>query len=304
MKPERLLAILLSVLFAGTASPGELILESPLDNLSLRQTAITRLDLSSDVYRGEDWTGLRNTLRIQRALGENTAWSMGLPWIYSSAEEAGLGLRGNLVGGFAWSPPWLSFLRLGCEGWLPFSDDRLMPLQVKRGFLRWSLASGLNAGSHRFDVGVSRSSELRGLLGDEEGDPWLAWSEGELRWSFAAWDSWTPQLSARAAFRGGESLWTELGGGFRLRWSEFWSLELSAGAMMSDLDAPFPSARVGIAIRRDFPDPVIEEEVEDPEALSDLARDAAAGGEIPATEEGEDPAQEAPPSEDSDGNGR
>ena len=76
MKPERLLAILLSVLIAGTASPGELILESPLDNLSLRRTALTRLDLSSEIYRGEEWTGLRNILRVQRALGEHSAWSM------------------------------------------------------------------------------------------------------------------------------------------------------------------------------------------------------------------------------------
>ncbi len=296
MKPERLLALLLSILFAGTACPGELILQSPLDNFTLQENALTRLDLSMAGYRGGNWTGLRNSFQLQRGLGSRGAWSLALPWIYSSAEDAGFGGRGNIYGGFAWSPPWVSFLRLGGETWLPFADDRLAPLQVKRGFLRWSMASSFSLGSSKLKLSLSRSSEMRGLIGDETGDPWETWNEGEFRLSFTDWDRITPQLSARSAFRGSESLWTEVGGGIRFKWSEHWSIDLNATAFISDLEDPFPAMGVRLGLSRDFPDPVIEEEGVDPEELSDLAREAA-DGEPAENEEGEAPVEEAPPAE-------
>ena len=156
MKPERLLAILLSIMFAGTACPGELILQSPLDNFTLQESALTRLDLSMAGYRGGNWKGMRNSFQLQRGLGSRGAWSLALPWIYSSAEDAWLGRRGNIYGGIAWSPPWISFLQVNGETWLPFSDDRLAPLQVNRGFLRWSLASSFHLGSSEFNLNLSR----------------------------------------------------------------------------------------------------------------------------------------------------
>ncbi len=296
MKPERLLAILLSIMFAGTACPGELILQSPLDNFTLQESAVTRLELSMSAYRGGNWTGIRNNFQLQRGMGSHSAWSLALPWIYSSVEDAGFGGRGNIYGGFTWSPPWVSLLSLGGETWLPFSDDRLAPLQVKRGFLRWSLASSYTMGSSKLNMSLSRSSELRGLIGDEDGDPWENWNEGEVRLNFTAWDRITPQLSARSAFRGSESLWTEAGGGFRFHWSEHWSLELEATAFISDLVDPFPALGIRLGIRRDFPDPVIEEEGADPEELSHLAREAADTAPT-ENDEGEASDEEAPPAE-------
>ncbi len=298
MKPEWLLVILLSVLIAGTARPGEVILDSPLNNLDLRETSLTRLEMRIGGYRGNSWTGLRNIFSIERPAGASSGWCLTLPWIYSSA-DAGLGRRGNLHGGFAWSPPALSFLRFGGEAWLPFSDDRLAPLQIRRSFMRWSLRTRAGFGAQDFRFCLSRTAEIRGLIGEEEGEPWVSWNEGEARWSFTGWKHLRPQLSARAAFREGEVLWTEAGGGISLHWTERWSLEVAAAAFISDLDDPFPTARLRLELRRDFPDPVFEDEEGVAEDLSEMAEDAMEGGE---NEMGADETPAPPPPGESPGN--
>jgi hypothetical protein len=72
---------------------------------------------------------------------------------------------------------------------------------------------------------------------------------------------------------------------------------LKATAFISDLEDPFPAVGIRLGIRRDFPDPVIEEEGVDPEELSDLAREAA--GTAPTeNDEGEASDEEAPPAEE------
>jgi len=273
MRPERLLGILIASLFAGAACPGELVLEDHLSSLTLRETSTTRLALGMETYRGNDWTGLRNVMRIERAPGESSTWSITLPWIYSSAEDAGFGRRGNLRGGFAWSPPPISRIRLAGEAWLPFSDNRLAPLQVKRGFLRWTLSGSLKLGSSRLAASFGRTQELRGLIGSEESLPWESWNEGELLWSFGSWSAFLPSLYARAAFGAGGSLWNEFGGGFTLHWSETWNFELRAGAYQSDQENPFPDFRLRMGFVVDFADPVMA--MPEDEELQDMAREAA-----------------------------
>lgn len=299
MKPEWLLVILLSVLSAGTARPGEIILDSPLNSLDLRETSFTRLEMRMSLYRDDSWTGLRNVLSIERPTGESSGWCLALPWIYSSVDE-GISRRGNLHGGFAWSPPLLSFIRLGGEAWLPFSDDELAPLQLKRSFLRWSLRARAGFGSQDFQFCLSRSSELQGLIGEADGEPWESWNEGEARWLFSGWKRLRPQLSARTAFRGSEVLWTEAGGGLSLHWSEHWSLEISAAAFVSDMDDLFPSTCMRLELRRDFPDPVmVENEVGDSN-LPEMAQDASQDGDgqnVPDTAPTLPPVEEAPESE-------
>jgi len=274
MRPERLLGILVLMMFAGTARPGELVLEEHLSSFTEVPSATMRLDLGSEWYAGDEWHGARNVLRLERALGEGTAWSMSLPWIWSDAQDAGLGRRGNLRFGFMWKPPLLSRLRVCGESWLPFSDDRLAPLQMKRGLLRWTLRGGAAHASQRADLALSMIHELRGLVGGGTGLPLDAWYEGELRWTMTRSQRLRPMIFARGAFRD-EVLWTEAGGGLALHWDEGWRLECSAGAYSADLDEPFPRLRLRMGLRRDFADPVAPPEEEGGPA--DMARDAAAG---------------------------
>jgi len=287
MRADRLLAILLSLLYAGSAGSNEIVLEGALRGLDLRAASMTRLDMGMDAYRGRDWTGLRNRLRIQRASVASSVWSLSLPWIYSSA-AAGLGRRGSLRGGFAWAPPQLGAFRLAGEAWLPFSDDRLAPLQVRRGFLRWSLLGRATFSSQSIRFGLSRTLELRGLIGKEEGEPWTPWNEGEASWSFEGWKRLAPRLAGRFAFRNGDPLWSEAGAGIAFRWPTNWSLELEAVAFFSDQDDPFPTTGLRLLWRRDFADPISEE---DASGAEDLAKRAEENASSDRPAEGGSPAE-------------
>ena len=245
------------ILLAAPALAGELVLEDPLRASPSIPDSLTRLELGSEAYGGAEGLAVRQMFRIQRAFSFGGDWALSLPWIWTDTQSIGHGGRGNLRAGFGGDLPRLSDLRLTGEMWMPFSAPELEPLQVKRGILRWGLQYRPPFVPGNLRLGLSRSMELRGLVGDADEEPLTSWSECGFVWEGLGWKRLELFTDGRLAWREGELLWHQAGGGLRLNWDEHWRLSLGGGFLSDGDSGELPSMALRLLLRRDFPDPVM-----------------------------------------------
>ena len=248
-------ALLTAILLSGPAGAGELLFEDPLRSLSAVPDSLTRLELGSEAYAGSEGMAMRQTLRVQRRFGFGADWAMTLPWIWTDTGQLGHGGRGNLRMGMGAPVRGLEGLRVTGEFWAPFAAENLQPLSEKRGFLRFGLQyrPAFVPGSLR--MGISRSSELGGLVGEAADEPWPSWLESSFLWEGMRWKGLELFGDGRLAWRSSELLWSQAGGGLRLNWDPHWTLSLGLG-MVSDGNAgELPPTALSLVLRRDFPDP-------------------------------------------------
>ena len=258
------------LLLVGPARAGELVFEDPLRAFPSIPDSLTRLELSTEVYGGEEGMAVRELLRIQRALSFGGDWYLALPWIWTDTESAGHGGRGNLRMGYAGALPRLADFRVTAEAWLPFAAPDLEPLQLKRGFLRWGIQYSPAFLPGRLRLGLSHSMELSGLVSDEDGEPWPAWSESCFVWEGLSWKGLFFYTDGRLAWREGELLWHEAGGGLRFTWDDHWRLSVGGGVLSDGENGRLPPMGFRVTLRREFPDPVMPVQ-----SLEDMAKETS-----------------------------
>ncbi len=238
----------------GSVEARLLLLEDPLRSFPERQVGHRRLEMSSEFF-GAGWTGMRQTFRIDGTRNERVGWSISLPWLYSSYQHPGESGRDNLRAGgsIRLSGDAKGYLGLLTEGWLPFSNDALYPLQQRRSFARLALIGASDLRSFRLRGGVAYRWELKGIGPDTFDAGWpnryLAFFElgRDIGEQFEARCEGGISVSDEAA------TWSRLGVALAVDWTELWRAELSFETTLGNQsDRDLHDYRVGFRILRSF----------------------------------------------------
>ena len=250
-------AALLAFALSASVEARLLFLEDPLHSFPLQDQAPRRLELGSEFFGG-DWSGLRNTFRLDGRRGDALGWSLSIPWLYSSYLPPGQSGRDNLRmgGSVRFSGDADRHFSALAEGWSPLSRDELYPLQQRRAFVRLSLITGLIFGETRLRTGVAYRWELKGIGPDTFDAGW------PNRYS-AFFDLRRP-LAERFDL-GGEggisvsdkaATWSRVGVSLGLRWSELWRAEFGIEKTLGNQDdTDLYDYRIGFRLLRSFPPP-------------------------------------------------
>ena len=261
---RRIAAFLLSALVMGipAGSAGRvLFLEDPLRSWAPLGQDRHRLELGSEYFGAHAWTGLRHTLRIDGSRGRFMGWSVAVPWLYSSYHGTGETGRDNLRAGLVGYAPGLARGRLclGAEVWLPFSEDRLYPLQQRRCFGRATLTSAVPAAGMTWRTALSYCWELRGVGPQTTGGPWPERLAADLRAGKRLGGAWEPFVEGGISVSSDAATWSRLGGGLGLRWSEVWSAEAMAETSLGNQEDPdLYDYRISLRLTREFIPPAPE----------------------------------------------
>ncbi len=251
-----------------------LFLETPLQTQADLPATSRRLEIVSTYYGATTWAGQRHALRYTARRGEVITWSLGLPWVYSSMANGGVSGRDNLHLGatVAMLRGDRARARVGAELWMPFADEALAPLALRRAFGRLNFLGEL--GDPRSPVlrfALAHRRELKGIGPEYEGARWTDLASLSFRFTAIARESWTLFLEAGGARALDEKLsWGRSGAGLSWRWNEVWSAEFAAEMAFGDEALPERYdylARLGISRTLSLPSdtPPLE-----PEALDDL----------------------------------
>jgi len=249
-----------ALLAAAAPSRADLLfLEDPLRAFAPVSPGAMRLEVGAEYYGDERWTGLRNLVRLRGSRGAVVDWSLTLPWLYSSLHDRGETGRGNLRGGAALRLLGAGErrLRLGAEVWLPFADDRLHPLQQRRGGGRLALLGDWARGPLSARLALAAFRDLPDLGGEVEDEAWpVRWS-ADLRLERRLATSLAVFVEGGVAEADAEPAWRRLGGGAALCWDEGnWRAELAGDLdLAGDEGAAGYDYRICLCLHRDFPPP-------------------------------------------------
>ncbi|MBN2170338.1 MAG: hypothetical protein JW819_03335 [Candidatus Krumholzibacteriota bacterium] len=252
--------LLAAALAAAAPSRADLLfLEDPLRAFAPMGPDRMRLEVGAEYYGDEGWTGLRNLARLRGSRGAAIDWALTLPWLYSSLYDRGETGRGNLRGGAS-----LRLLgsverrlRLGAEVWLPFADDRLRPLQQRRGGGRLALLGDWTEGPLISRLALAVFRDLPDLGGEVEDEAWPARWSADLRVERRLSAGLAVFLEGGVAEADAEPAWRRLGGGAALGWGGGnWRAELAGDLDLADAEgAAGYDYRICLRLFRDFPPP-------------------------------------------------
>lgn len=215
-----------------------------------------RLEFGSSYFGASAWAGHRHTLRYAGSRGDTVAWSLTLPWLYSSLANGGRAGRDNLLlgGSLRLAHGEASSLRLAGDFWLPFAGEDLAPLALRRAFGRLALV-GARRGGLDHTAALSYCWEIVGVGPETDDEAWPRRWDLALRNGRRLASGWGMFFSASLSRQqaAGEALnFGSAGGGLTLDWGALWSAELGAeatiGAQGVDDRADY---RLRLTLRRD-----------------------------------------------------
>lgn len=248
------LALLL--LLATPASARLLHVESVLESQAALPPDTRRLEFGSSYFGASAWAGHRHSLRYAGSRGDHIAWSLTLPWLYSSLANGGRAGRDNLLLGSSLrlAHGEAADLRLAGDFWLPFASEDLAPLALRRAFGRLALI-GAQRGALDHAAALSYCWEVVGVGPETEGGAWprrwdLALRSGKRPAS--GWGLFISGCLSRQQAADEDLTFGSLGGGVTLAWDARWCAELGAESTIGAEDiADRADYRVRLTLRRD-----------------------------------------------------
>lgn len=255
------------LLLAAPASARLLQSEGVLESQAAMPADARRLEFGSSYFGASAWAGHRHSIRYAGSRGEQLAWSLSLPWLYSSLGNGGRAGRDNLLfgGSLRFARREAVDLRLAADFWLPFAARELAPLAERRAFSRLALI-GAHRGSAELTMALSYCWELVGVGPETEGGAW------PKRWELALRSGYRP-TAGWGAFLSGGLIWQpeadadlkfgSAGGGVSLAWGSRWWVELAGeGSIGAESASDRADYRVRLVLRRDaiLPPPAADRE--------------------------------------------
>jgi hypothetical protein len=276
---------LLLCIFPPAIAADQLFLEDPLSSFQPLAPERRRMELGTSYYSTDYWMGIRNLFRYQGQRSEILGWSITLPWIYCSYHEIGVSSRGNLRTGatvrLLGSESRL--LRLAGDAWIPFANDLLFPLQVRRGMIRFTLLGDLTTERLKLRAGLGYRQEISSL-GPERDEIWPQRYTLDCRLGVSLAETWGLILTAGLSASPDDITWGQMGGGLELRPFNLWRVELLADFMAATRqDLSHYDYRISLRLSRDLFSPDAADPDIDPDFTPAADQPPGAGGNPPPT---------------------